>query len=65
MAIRSMAVQSNADWTWLFPGQKFPATPGIMPGKLQPRHGSAVRHGAARRSVATASARAKERPHND
>ena len=51
MAIRSMAVQSNADWTWLFPGQKFPATPGIMPGKLQPQHGSAVQHGAERRGA--------------
>lgn len=51
IAMRSMTVQSNADWTWLFPGQKFPATPGIMPGKLQPRHGSAVQHGAGRRGA--------------
>lgn len=51
IAMCSMAVQSNADWTWLFPGQNFQATPGIMPGKLQPQHGSAVQHGAERRSA--------------
>lgn len=67
MAMLSINVQSNEDWTWHLPGQKLPATPGIMPGKLQPpaRQCCAARSIAAKRSVAAASARAKERPHNE
>ena len=61
MAMRSMTVQSNADWTWQFPGQKFPATPGIMPGKLQPQHGSAVQHGAEQQALCSSCQRPRKR----